>query len=998
MRRSVMTYALALSALAAMVLLRWYLDPVLHDSLPRATLFGAITFAIWLGGWRPAVLVCIAGSAITSCMFVDQRGTLFNKPGPAELPGLIAFLASAALTIVLGEAMRRSQYRFENLARNYEALLRSTTDDTTPHNTRNLLTRWSRAGFVLSLVVLVVGGALAYVNARQMELRGQRVVHTHDTIIGLETLLATIRDAETGQRGYLLTDNADFLVPYENAVGRVHDQVARLERLTADNPVQHARLKALEPGLAAKLEEMNNSILLQGRGDHAAALDHVRGGSGYLLMNDIRTAVGAMQQVEYRRLEQRAAESAASYRLVLISILLNTIVGISLLGAILFLHRRNVARQRSTLDLLEGQRERLRVTLASIGDGVITTDTRGVITYINPEGEQLTGWTSSEAMGLPIGQVFHLTDEQTGERVDDPVERSLREGVTASLTQHSILRARDGKERPIDDSAAPIRGGHGQLLGCVLVFRDIRDRRRLEQETLDRLAAARFLASMVESSNDGIISISLEGVILSWNAAARRLFQYTEEETVDKHISIILPDDRADEEEQFLKRLLRGERVEHFETVRVRRDGKPIHVSLTLSPIVDESGTIVGVSKTARDITDRKEAEERIYSLLTQLKTADRRKDEFLAMLAHELRGPLAPLHNMLELMKRSADDPQLLRAAHGTMERQLAQLVRLVDDLIEVSRITRDRIELRRERIDLALVIHQATETCDELARAAHHRVRLTLPAEPVIFDADPVRLAQVFGNILNNSCKYTPSGGEIRVTVERTADQATVTIADTGMGIPSDRLASIFGMFEQVDQTLGRSQGGLGIGLALVKRLVEMHGGTVEAFSEGEGLGSMFVVKLPLVIAAEGDSFAPAARAPASFTPRTILVVDDNKDSAQSLAMLLRVTGHTVHTVQDGIQAVESAESLRPEVILLDIGLPRLSGHEACRRIRQAPWGRSMLVIAMTGWGQEDDRRKSQQAGFDHHMVKPADFVLLTKLLEELPPRLKSQAAVQS
>jgi PAS domain S-box-containing protein len=511
-------------------------------------------------------------------------------------------------------------------------------------------------------------------------------------------------------------------------------------------------------------------------------------------------------------------------------------------------------------------------------------------------------------------------------------------------------------------------------------------RRRVEelmQQQAPSSAAARLLASIVESSSDAIVSKSLDGIIQTWNDAANRLFGYTAEEAVGKPIALIIPPDRAEEEQGIISRIRAGERVEHFETVRRRSDGQPIRVSLTISPIKDEAGRVVGASKIARDITDQKQIEERMYALLGERSEADQRKDEFLATLAHELRGPLAPISNMLEIMKRADNDPAQLQQARRTLERQLPQLVRLVDDLLDVSRITRDRIELRKEPTALASIINHSVEICRPLAEFANHQLTVKLPSEPIYLLADPVRLAQVFSNILNNACKYTERGGRISLIAERQGSDVVVSVTDTGVGIPASQLDRIFEIFTQIDRTLERAQGGLGIGLMLVKRLVELHGGTVTARSEGLGRGTEFVVRLPVIVdMPEAISSQPTPE-PTNASPRRVLVVDDNEDAASSLATLLNMTGNETEIAHDGLEAVQAAERFRPDLILLDIGLPKLNGFDVCQRIREQPWGKEMVMVALTGWGQEDDRRRSKQAGFDYHMVKPVDYAALMKLL---------------
>jgi signal transduction histidine kinase len=378
-----------------------------------------------------------------------------------------------------------------------------------------------------------------------------------------------------------------------------------------------------------------------------------------------------------------------------------------------------------------------------------------------------------------------------------------------------------------------------------------------------------------------------------------------------------------------------------------------------------------------------RESEQRYRVIAEAAKDADRRKDEFLATLAHELRNPLAPIGNALEIMKHPREDRAVLEQARDTMERQFGQMVRLVDDLLDVGRITRDKLELRRQRVELTTVIHQAVETCRSLATGLRHELRTSLPKEPIWVHADPVRLAQVFSNLLNNACKFTESGGTISIVAQRQDDEASVTVSDTGIGIDSKNIENIFEMFEQVDKTLERKSGGLGIGLTLVKRLVELHGGRISARSEGPGRGSQFEVRLP--VAAESKRIAPASpkAAARSTTPRRVLVTDDNKDSARTLAMLLQLSGHEVETAFNGVQAIERAESWQPDVILLDLGMPGMNGYDVCRSIRQKPWGKSIRIVALTGWGQEQDRNNSREAGFDEHVVKPVDVANLGSIL---------------
>jgi signal transduction histidine kinase/ActR/RegA family two-component response regulator len=373
--------------------------------------------------------------------------------------------------------------------------------------------------------------------------------------------------------------------------------------------------------------------------------------------------------------------------------------------------------------------------------------------------------------------------------------------------------------------------------------------------------------------------------------------------------------------------------------------------------------------------------------LYEELRESDRRKDEFLATLAHELRNPLAPIRNSIHIMGLVGDDRATIDRSRAMIERQVQQIVRLVDDLLDLSRINRGQIELRPERVELATVLTSAVETSRPVIEQSGHELTIALPQEPIPLVADPIRMAQVFSNLLNNAAKYTDRGGHIWLSAQPEESRVTVRVRDNGVGISTEMLPRIFEMFAQVDRSLERAQGGLGIGLTLVKRLVEMHGGSIEAHSEGPNRGSEFVVRLPVALNqnATQPEAAGGEHAATRFS-RRILVVDGNRDSADSLAMMLSILGNEVRTAHDGLEAVDLAATFNPEVVVMDIGLPVLNGFDAARRIRDQPGGNDIVIVALTGWGQEDDRRRSLEAGFDHHIVKPVDLLTLEKLLDEL------------
>lgn len=486
---------------------------------------------------------------------------------------------------------------------------------------------------------------------------------------------------------------------------------------------------------------------------------------------------------------------------------------------------------------------------------------------------------------------------------------------------------------------------------------------------------------LVEQMQQGAITLNADGAIAYCNRRFADLLGRPHERLTGVAFRDFIPPDEQALYESLLQqgRAGAGQGEAHLQ----KADGGLIPVFLTFNALPPDSGVAVGVLVT--DLTTQRH-HEKLNAALEALKESDRRKNEFLAILAHELRNPLAPIRNALHIMRLTGANGEAVSSETEMMERQVGQMVRLVDDLLDVSRINRGKIELRKDQVELASVVHHAVEACRPAMESATHDLSITLPTQPVYLNADPARLAQVVGNLLNNACKFTDEGGRIWLTVEREGKQAVIRVRDNGIGIAADQLPRIFDMFMQVDTSLERSVSGLGIGLTLAKNLVEMHDGTLEVHSAGAGQGSEFVVRLPIMVETPKPPPEPTVREPTTTTARRILVVDDNRVSAESLARLLKLTGNETHTAYDGLKAVEAAAMLRPDVVLLDIGLPKLNGYEAARKIREEPWGKKMVLVALTGWGQDEDRQKSREAGFNGHMVKPIDHAELMKLLASL------------
>ena len=524
-------------------------------------------------------------------------------------------------------------------------------------------------------------------------------------------------------------------------------------------------------------------------------------------------------------------------------------------------------------------------------------------------------------------------------------------------------------------------GGLYMLIGALFAMRESRAWKLPLTVALEQAQDALIeRARLLDLTHDAILVRDKADRIVYWNRGAQAMYGWGLDEALGKDPHHLFRTVFPKPLEEIMAIVRRDGRWTG-ELTHTTKDGSQIHVEsrwVLDHGAKDSQNSILEVNT---DITERKVAEE-------ALRQADRRKNEFLAMLAHELRNPLAPIRNSLEIMKRARGDSRFIEQARATIDRQISQMVRLVDDLLDVSRITRGRIELRKERIELATAVQSAVETSRPLIESNSQVLTVHLPSKPIFVEADPIRLAQVFANLLNNAAKYSNRGGTIRLTVEHRNGVAAVSVKDNGIGIPASMQSGIFHLFTQVDQSLERSKGGLGIGLTLVKWLVELHGGSVEIRSE-VGRGSEFIVRLPLVLSLAATHEDVEVGGATYSPPHRILVADDNADAAATLATLLQIMGNEFRTAHDGLEAIEVASSFRPQVIFMDIGMPKLNGYDACRRIRQQPWGKDMVLVALSGWGHEEDRSKSKEAGFDDHLTKPSDVATLEKFLSSVSAR---------
>jgi len=838
-------------------------------------------------------------------------------------------------------------------------------------------------GLLVASLLLIAG--LTYRNTRQLNEDATWVTNTQVVLNLTSDVMLTMVDAETGMRGFLITGQDEYLQPYDAALVRLDGLVAELKGATKDDSGQHTRITKLEEMTAARMGYLRQVIGLRRKSAEESSA-FIATGEGKAQMDAIRQHIAEMRNVENESLKDRGSRTATTYQVAVVTGLLTAVLGLVAVGLLVWLMRRSLSARQKANDALRESDQFTRGVLdnnLSTFVGVTTTD--GTVTYANRAPLEAAGIPASEVFGKKFWDCYWWS-------YSPDIQAQLREAceraASGAIVRYDVPVRMAGDTRVwIDFQVAPLRDAGGRITHLIPSAIEIDSRHAAEEQLRANKERTRLAT---EATEVGIWEWNVRTNAILWDAQMFRLYGIPP--TADGFVQYgdwsgaVLPEDLPDTERILQDTVRRGGQRRREFRIRRRNDGAVRHIESVEITRANAQGDTAWVVGTNLDVTARNTAEIQSRQLAADLSEASLRKDEFLATLAHELRNPLAPIRTGLQLMKLAGGQQAAIEQTRAMMERQLTQMVRLVDDLMDVSRISRGTLTLRKEQAPLAAVLDSAVESSRSLIEQMGHQLTVTLTKQPLIIDADMTRLAQVFLNLLNNAAKYTDRGGHIQLNAAREGSDAVVTVKDTGIGIAADQLSRIYEMFAQVDRSLEKSQGGLGIGLTLAKHLVEIHGGSVETKSEGLGKGSEFVVRLPVVIEASRPHESDREAEQHATSPHRILIVDDNRDGADSLSEILRLMGHDTRTAYDGQEGMDVAAAFQPGVVVLDIGLPTLNGYDVCRRIREQPWGKGVVLIALTGWGQDDDRRRSQDAGFDHHLVKPLDPEALMKLLAGL------------
>lgn len=831
----------------------------------------------------------------------------------------------------------------------------------------------------------------------------ERVEHTDQVISRANTSQKLLIDMETGVRGYLITGNLDYLEPYNSASVQVGPALDDLKRLVSDNPTQVQRLEQIRTGYVT-WSGYAEEVLSQRKSGGDYVLPVARG-RGKRQMDAMRNLFQDFIGDEESLRTQRANATHAATRLTIVSGSgLALIVGLLLafytrrqLYSLSSSHERALSAEREQRELVRQERELLQVTLSSIGDAVIATDGEGKITFMNPIAEAVTGWTASEATGKALPEVFHVINEESRAEVESPVAKILREGVVVGLANHTALIARDGTEVPIADSGAPIRGVNGDIIGVVLVFRDVTEHKRAEEE-FNRLQ--RRSIRILESVTDAFVAIDREWRFIYANPQAARILQRTPDELLGRKVWEVFPEAVDSNHYNELNRAMRDNVPVQFEEYYALLNAwAEVHV-------YPSDG---GLSIYFQDISERKQQEQQRAELLANAQRAqklaeeaNRFKDEFLATLSHELRTPLTSIIGWVKMLRGDLVQEPLRSQALQTIERNADAQKQLIEDLMDVSRIITGKFRLDVRRVNLVSVIEAAIDTVRPAADAKGITIEQALDQSAGPVAGDPDRLQQVVWNLLSNAIKFSNKAGHIQVRLEPVESHVEVTVSDEGQGIDPQFLPNVFDRFRQADSSITRQKGGLGLGLAIARHLIELHGGTIQASSDGEGRGATFTIQLPVMAIQRDEDSAErmyprleTAREPGYLRPDLVgvrvLVVDDEPDTRVLLKVALAQYGAEVKSAASAPEGLTLIQEFRPNVLIADIGMPEEDGYQFIKRVRALPETRGgrTPAAALTAYARLDDRMNALAQGFQVHIAKPINPDELALVVASLAER---------
>jgi PAS domain S-box-containing protein len=833
-------------------------------------------------------------------------------------------------------------------------------------------------GFVAALLILTLIAIASYQSINELRERASLVEHAQQVRIDIEELLALYSDARISWRNFLSRGSGNP-EEYEARANAVVQKIQSLKRSIGNDFAQQTRLAKFSALMDRELDIMRESIRRRAAGvlrEPAEILQELIGDQ--LNISELTGLAREMKAEQESLLVARGRQSDKSAAQTVLFIVLGSIVSVAMLVIAFGLLRRDITERARADKKLRRSEELFRLMVENVIDyAIFLLDPKGLIVSWNAGAERIKGYRAEEIIGQHF-RIFYPPDAEPGYP-----ESELRMAAARGRFEDEGWRLRkDGSRFWANVVITALRDEQGNLRGFSKITRDLSERKRQEERLKQSEERSRLLIEGVKDY--GIFMLDPQGRVSSWNAGAERIKGYKAEDIIGESFSrFYTEEDLASGKPERELELARNQGSTKDEGWRMRKDGSRFWAQVVITSLYDQHGTLRGFAKVIRDASEQKR--------IAVLEEEGRHIQEFLAMLAHELRNPLAPIRNAATIMNSTAVTASQLSWCREVIDRQVAHLARLVEDLLDVSRITTGKIKVDKEPLDINFVLTRAIESSRAMLEAKQQSLEVSITKEPMRVLGDVTRLEQVILNLLNNATKYTPEGGRIRVSAETEDAHAVIRVRDNGIGMPHKLLGKVFDLFMQGDRALDRSEGGLGIGLSLVRRIVFLHGGKVEAASAGVDQGSEFTVWLPLLRQEQGEQAAAIEQdqKPTNESIRRVLVVDDNRDSAESLAMLLRLLGHEVTTALDGPAALSFIDQHRPEILLLDIGLPGMNGYEVAKKIRSSAALDHILLIAMTGYGQEKDRHRAMEAGFDDHVVKPVAVSTLTEIISRTPVR---------